>query len=119
MKITYNGLELYSTKTFLIDNLGEVNIDIGDERESIRCILNIAKDEKNKELQYSTNVIDDHTIKLNLINWNDTFGRALKENYEVGTLFERKLYFNFLVTKIGVESEIREILFNVYLGEEN
>lgn len=121
MKIKYleKNLELYDSATFLTLGLGETEVVFGDEAqgETITVILDFIDDGGNSPV-VSWETINNNKVKGVLTNWNSSLATTLAEPFTGGTLFNRDLVFNFSVSRIGKDSEARQVTFSVYLGQE-
>ena len=117
MKVKYQNRELFESKTFLAIGLGETNITIGNEPESLNFILDFIQ-EDSKEQKLEILPVDNRTLKFKLTNWNNVLGTSLLEPIEVGRIGQRKFFILFSVKKAGNQGQVREVTFSAYLGEE-
>ena len=117
MKVKYQNRELFESKTFLAIGLGETNITIGNEPESLNFILDFIQ-EDSKEQKLEILPVDNRTLKFKLTNWNNVLGTSLLEPIEVGRINRRKFFILFSVKKAGNQGQVREVTFSAYLGEE-
>ena len=121
MKIKYleSNLELYDTATFLTLGNGETEIEFGDEAEGevIAVIFDfVDNDGDTPAIEWER--INNNKLKGVFTNWKSSLAVTLTEPFTGGTLFNRELVFNFSVSKIGKESDTRQVTFSVYLGQE-
>jgi len=117
MKITSEGKELFLSQSYLTFGHKETTIELKDDQESIFIKIYFHHDkDKPTSLEYKS--IDEHNLKVDLINWGNPIGVSSKDFIEVGTLFNRRLYFNILVRQLQDIDCIKELLFSAYLGEE-
>lgn len=117
MKIIFGDKELLESQTFLSIGLGETKVSLGREAETLNFILDFVQEE-GKGQKFEVQPVDNQTLKLRLINWDNALGTTLTQPIEVGRFNRRKLYLLIYVKKAGSQGQIREVTFSAYLGEE-
>ena len=116
MKVTYKEKDVFESSTFLTPGLGETIVSVGPDNDSLKLVLDFIES-KEKEQKFEFHPIDNKSLKISLINWNNALGTSFSEPIEIGTLFHRKLFLMLLVRKVGGEGQTREINITTYLGE--
>jgi hypothetical protein len=115
--IKSDGKDIFTSGSFMTFSGGENTITISDENEKLEFILTFQKDEKDSNARWETEIINNQTLKLIFLNYNNPLGSFSTEPIEVGTLFSRKLYFAYFIIHLN-ETELRKIDYSFYLGEE-
>ena len=128
MKVHHNEKELVFAKTFMISELGTTRVEIPDDGDGPPLLLELVFSETDDgEQKLNGQVVDKHTMKLELDNWNNVLGTTLSELIKVGTYRKkdatgvartRQLFFLLGARKIGSKGQIREINLSIYIGEE-
>ncbi len=117
IEVSTGGKEVLESKTFIALGLGETTIVVGQDAEEIRFILDFSVVE-GSEQKINSKVIDDKSLRLELINFSSPFGTTFVDPLHVGTFKGRKLYLMINVAKIGEKGELRQVTLTTYLGEE-
>ena len=128
MKVFHNEKELVFAKTFMISELGTTRVEIPDDDDGPPLLLELVFSETDDgEQKLNGQVVDTHTMRLELNNWSNVLGTTLSELTEVGTYSKkdasgvprtRQLFFLMGVRKVGSKGQIREINLSMYIGEE-
>lgn len=116
MKITTGDKELLESASFLITDLGETVISVGDQ-DPLRFVLNFVEDADGK-LDLVSEAVDNKTLRITLTNWNNPLGTTLVEPVEIGSYQNRRLFVTFFICKAGNEGQNRAVTFSLYLGEK-
>ena len=117
MRVKTGDKELLESETFLALGLGETILEIDENPEPLRFILNFVEDEAKKESLVRWVSDGTNTLRVTLTNWNSPFGTTLTEPVEIGTYRHRPLFMLFCVTKAGSKGQLRQVTFALYLGE--
>ena len=116
LSVTTQGKDLLDSKSFLALDLGETIVSLGDGTETLKFILDFMED-KDKKLDMEVIEVDRKTLRIKLINWNNSFGTTFNEPLEAGAFQGRKLFIVIFVQKAGRKGQMREVTFSAYLGE--
>ncbi len=109
---------MIESTTFLAYGLGEAEVCLGNPGpEQLRFLLNFKTDADKKEPALGYEKVDDHTMRIQLTNWNNSLGITITEPQAVGTYNNHKLLLAFAVTKIGSKGETRQITLTFYVDE--
>jgi hypothetical protein len=74
-------------------------------------------DDTKKEHAMEFNLIENHTLEILLINFNNSLGTGNTNPLRVGTLNNRYVYLNFRVHLLDIKTN-RTVHYTWYLGEE-
>lgn len=112
------GFTVIESTTFLAYGLGETEVCLGNPGpEQLRFLLNFKNDDEKKEPVLGFEPIDDHTVRIQLTNWNNSLGMTLTEPQRIGSYNGHELLLAFAITKIGAKTETRHITLTFYGGE--
>lgn len=112
------GFEMIESISFLAYGLGETEVRLGGPGPERLCFLfNFTNPTDNKEPGLKFEPVDDHTVRVQLENWNNSLGMTITEPQEIGTYGGRKLLIAFAITKVGSKGETRHITLTFYAGE--
>lgn len=117
VKVAFENKELLESGVFILSRGLSPTIHLGSGAEALKIILGFVTEQGEKPLVRSEPV-DNKTLRLVFVNWDNVLGTGLVEPIEIGTFAHRKLSVNFVVRKVGTEGDTREITFSAYLGEE-
>ena len=118
MHIKYNDKELLDSMTFMSFGNGETEIEFGEGKEKLKVILDFIDEEEPKEQKLQFVVIDQHTLKIMLTNWNNVLGTTFNEAVKIGSFRKRELFLILNVKKAGQKAAFREVTFSLYVGQE-
>lgn len=118
MIISHGDRTLLETTTFLTLGLGETKVMLSHNGETLTFLLNFVAEEPNKESMIRPEFVNDKTLRLTLINWNNPLGAGLENPVELGTFLKRRLTFAFFISKAGAKGEQRLVTLSFYLGAE-
>jgi len=112
------GFTVIESTTFLAYGLGETEVCLGDlGPEQLRFLLNFKIDNEKKDPAFGLEPIDDHAVRIQLTNWNNSLGMTLTAPQKIGSYKGRELLLAFAVAKIGDKAETRQITLTFYGGE--
>jgi len=117
MKITYDNLELYESKSILIPGDSELAIELTDDESSITLAFKFIDSAENDKADVKSEMITDTKLLLTFINWSNPLGLSFPEPMRVGTLYKRQMYLLLNAKKSSPSTSVREILFSLFLGE--
>lgn len=123
MKIKTNiksgDLELVSGGAFLAQIDREVTISLESENEvPLNLVFRFKNDDSdNEKLNREAKVVNETTLDITFINYNNILGSFNKELWEIGSLAHRKLFMAYVIYGFN-DSRLKKIDYSFYLGEE-
>lgn len=114
MKITTGKYEVIEAGTVITFEDNSINIELAN---NMTCIISFKTEPKEKDQRLDFNSINDQTMELILVNFNDTIGAGTTAPVHLGHIGNKKLFLNFRITAMG-GSKSKMFHFTWYLGEE-
>ena len=88
----------------------------GKTESALNFIFYFKDDKKDKEYVTNYNLIDEFTLEITFINFNSPLGTGNTELIDLGSIDNRKLFFNYRVYSIKNLGKTLHYCF--YLGNE-
>ena len=114
--VTIGKYDLIESITVIDIDSEPISVTLDGEEKGLTFIFCFAKDEKEKGSRINYVTKNDNTAEVTLINVDGFLGGGNTELISLGTLKNRKLYYNFRV--FGLQNSGNTIILNFYLGEE-
>lgn len=89
-----------------------IRVGVEGDEESIDLVFAFAEDTEDEGARVDSEVIDETTLKLNLVNFANPLGSGSPEPVEVGTLDGDPLQLHFRVRRL--EGSDPELTYTVY-----
>ena len=117
MEITLGEYELVHSGIVIQIKDMPIKIKVPDEIEGdFTFLVNFTSDNENKEATSQFTAIDKFTLQVDLKNFNNFQNGGNTELVELGTLRNKKLYFNYRVFDLANVG--KTFFFNFYTGME-
>lgn len=114
-----NGtLDLFTSGTCIVNQNLPTYLNLKGESETpIELILLFEDIDNEPKHETKTNFINENSMEIKFINFNNALGVFGTKIWELGTLKNRKLFFYYMVRDL-INSEMKEVTYTFYLGEE-
>ena len=121
INIRYKDLELAESCTFAIPDGEGTEIDLTDDDGTVTIALsfidNPEKEESATKSSMDFKLINEKKVLVTLKNWNSPLGNYFTKPISFGNFRNREMLI--MLASRGTSSVgVREITFNVYLGQE-
>ena len=119
MRITTGGKRLLDSKTFMTLDAEEATVEVDEGDGLIRIVFKFIDDGNKRSAGVNWHFVDSTTLKLDLINWNNTNGTILTNPAYIGTYLSKPLYITFSVYMIQPNKlNQRIVTMALYLDEK-
>ena len=118
LPITTNGLDVLESFNFLVPDQGTSSVRLEHAGETLNFDL-VFTSPTDEPPTLSFTPTDPLTMRVTFKNWGDgPFPTTTKEPVHVGSIGGRKLSLLIAVSRLGDNSELRNVIFTAYLGSE-
>lgn len=115
--ITSGNLEVLHSGSIIQIKDEPINITLTGKTETPLNFVFIFKDDKNdKETVTNYNLIDEFTLEITFINFNSSLGTGNTDLIDLGSIDNRKLFFNYRI--YSIKNLGKTLHYSFYIGEE-
>lgn len=111
-KVRTSGKDLIFSSTII--PFEKENPKFSVDVDNLTLNFSFKKDKSAKEREIKSDV-SEHSLNIQLINFENPLGTVLTDPWEIGTLTNRILFLSFAVYSIGENHKV--VTINLYLGD--
>jgi len=117
VKIKNGDKELLASGMVLTFDSEPVEITLSYKDEIITFSMEFISDPEIKDLPLSFELVNQTSLKVKFTNHNNTLGTYNIQPFELGSIGNRLLYFNYFITQLNQTSR-KKIDYSFYVGKE-
>lgn len=113
-KVTSGDSEIIGSGTLITYDEKPVDIEFGNEKDTLKITLEFINDESIKGFPIKTSLINQKTLKFTLINFKNTLGVGTNEPIPIGDMDNKKLYLGLKVRSLNKTVKQITVHYTIY-----